>query len=164
MSGEAATDDVFVHLHFAMRGAYPLRLLDCLFCEMRALVVEYDYITGVGLVGGTPARRATEFAEAVRDGGLPAALDAAERIIEIPYSDLTNIRIYDGGWLGREKIVLRHTAGSSVTARVHAAIDPAAFIDALRPVVEPHSVTVQLVSGMGLRDALPIVGRSGRRN
>ena len=61
------TDELRVHLHFTMRGTFPLRLLDILFGTERLHYVEYGYLTPVDLAIGSATRRARAFAQQVTE-------------------------------------------------------------------------------------------------
>ena len=74
------TDELRVHLHFTMRGSYPLRLVDLLFCTETVRVVEYGYLTPLDLALGAPKRRARSFAERVRDEGVGTAIREAASV------------------------------------------------------------------------------------
>jgi hypothetical protein len=140
--------DVEVHLHFTMSASVPLRLLDMVFCTDRLLFVEYDYLTPLDLAMGTPAREADAFAARLRDEGLGAALDSAETSTELPYDDVDAIRVYDGGWLGRETVAVDTVSGSDWLVRVHGEIELDEFTEALRNVVSEHDVSVSRRAGM----------------
>lgn len=152
-------DRVRVHLHHTMTGRYPLRLLDLLFYPDRVLAVEYDYLTGFDIATGGGKRRAEAFAATVTEKGVAATLDTAERCQELPYETLEAIRIYDGGSLGRVKVVLDRATGSSLTVRVHGEVDVDSFAGAVRTVLAPYDATVEREAGLGLRDALPDLSR-----
>ena len=144
------TDELRVHLHYTMRGSYPLRLLDVLFCTERAYFVEYDYLTPVDLVFGSPDRRAATFASRVVEDGVPAALETAERVETQSYDALDSVDIHSGGRVGRPKVTARSRAGSETTVRVHGQFDAAPFEKALRSAVDGHDVTVRRRDGIGL--------------
>jgi len=152
--------DARVHLHFTMSAAVPLRLLDVVFCTDHLLFVEYDYLTPLDLAMGTPAREAEAFAALLRNEGLGAALDSAEAVTELAYGDVDAIYVYDGGWFGRETVVVDTASGSTRLVRVHGDIDLAAFTKALRDVVSEYDVTVSRRSGMAFGGWL---GRFSRR-
>ena len=140
--------DARVHLHFTMSAAVPLRLLDVVFCTDHLLFVEYDYLTPLDLAMGTPAREADAFAALLRTEGLDAALDTAEAVTELQYGDVDAICVYDGGWFGRETVVVDMASGSTRLVRVHGDIDVTAFTEALRDVVSEYDVTVSRRAGM----------------
>lgn len=146
----APPPEVRVHLHHAMTGTYPLRLLDLLFCPDRALAVEYDYLTGLALVSGRAADRAAAFAATVREEGVSAALDAAERTREFPYDALETVRVYDGGWLGREKVVLDAAGERPLPVRVHGPVDVDGLTDGLEQTLASWDVAVERRGGLGL--------------
>ncbi len=143
------TDELRVHLHYTMRGSYPLRLLDVLFCTERAYFVEYDYLTPVDLLFGSPDRRAAAFASRVVEEGVPAALETAEQVETQPYDALDGVDIHSGGRVGRPKITARPRAGAETTVRVHGQFDAAPFEEALRSAVDGHDVTVRRRDGFG---------------
>ena len=141
---------VKVHLHHTMTGRFPLRVLDLLFCPDRVLAVEYDYATPLDLATGSPQRSADAFVEVLASEGVAAALDSARRSREIPYDGLAAVRVFDGGWLGREKVRLDPARGSALAVRVHADLDVDAFTDAVRSTLEPYGTTVERTGGIGL--------------
>ncbi|MDT3435828.1 hypothetical protein [Haloarcula sp. 1CSR25-25] len=143
------TDELRVHLHYAMRGSYPLRLLDVLFCTERAYFVEYDYLTPVDLLFGSPDQRAAAFASQVVEEGVPAALEAAEQVETQSYDALDSVDVHSGGRVGRPKITARPRTGSATTVRVHGQFDAAPFAKALRSTVDGHDVSVRRRDGIG---------------
>lgn len=143
-------DPVVVHLHHAMTGSYPLRLVDVLFFADRLCTVEYGVLTGVDLLTGAPERRARAFATTLHEEGLDAALAAADRERTVPYADLDAVRLYDGGPLGREKVVVEPSEARPLHLRVHADLDAAAFVEALRSTLDPYDATVDHRAGGGL--------------
>lgn len=140
--------DVEIHLHFTMSASVPLRLLDVVFCTNRLLFVEYDYLTPLDLAMGTPARKADAFAALLRSEGLEAALDSAESTTELHYGDVDAIRVSDGGWFGRETVIVDTVSRTNRLVRVHGDVDLDAFTEALRDVVAAHDVTVSQRVGM----------------
>lgn len=153
------TERVRVHLHHAMTGRYPLRLLDLLFYADRVVTVEYECLTAFDIATGGHRRRADTFATTVRREGVTAAIDTAERVREVPFETLDAVRIYDGGSIGREKVVLDRATGQSLTVRVHGDVDVESFAGAVRTVLAPYDATVEREPGLGLRDALPGLSR-----
>lgn len=144
------TDELRVHLHYTMRGSYPLRLIDVLFCTDRAYFVEYDYLTPVDLLFGSPDQRAAAFASQVVEEGVPAALETAETVETQPYDALDSVDIYTGGRVGRPKITTQPRTGSATTVRVHGQFDAEPFTQALRSTVDGHDVTVRQRNGIGI--------------
>lgn len=142
--------EVRVHLHYAMAGSYPLRLIDLLFCTDRVLVAEYDYVTGLDLLTGGADRRATAFAETVRDDGVEGALATTERQEAVPYEDVERVTVHDGGRFGREKVTLTRRTADPVRVRVHGPVDTAAFVDAVRSTVDGYETAVEVERGLGL--------------
>ena len=140
--------DVRVHLHYTMSAAVPLRLLDVVFCTDHLLFVEYDYLTPLDLAMGTPAREADAFATLLQTEGLGAALDSAEAVTELAYDDVDAVHVYDGGWFGRETVVVETVSGSTRLVRVHGDIALAAFTEALRDVVSEYDIAISRRSGM----------------
>jgi len=132
-----------------MRGSYPLRLLDVLFCTERAYFVEYDYLTPVDLLFGSPDQRAAAFASQVVEEGVPTAIDTAEQVETHPYDALDSVDIHSGGRVGRPKITARPLTGSPTTVRVHGQFDAGPFTQALRSTVDGHDVTVRQRDGIG---------------
>ncbi|GAA5433704.1 hypothetical protein Hjap01_03192 [Haloarcula japonica] len=143
------TDELRVHLHYTMRGSYPLRLVDVLFCTEQAYFVEYDYLTPVDLLFGSPDQRAAAFASRVVDDGVPAALETAEAIETQSYDTLDSVDIHTGGRIGRPKITAQPRAGSATTVRVHGQFDSEPFVQALRSTVDGHDVTIRQRDGIG---------------
>jgi len=143
-------DPVVVHLHHTMTGSYPLRLVDVLFFADRLHAAEYGVLTGVDLLTGAPGRRARAFARTLHEEGLDAALGSADRERTVPYADLDAIRLYDGGPLGREKVVVEPSEGRRLHLRVHAPLDATAFVEAVRSALDPFDATVEHRSGGGL--------------
>jgi hypothetical protein len=144
------TDELRVHLHYTMRGSYPLRLIDVLFCTERAYFVEYDYLTPVDLLFGSPDHRAAAFASQVAEEGVPAALETAEQVETQSYDALDSVDIHSGGRIGRPKITARPLTGGSTTVRVHGQFDAEPFTQALRSTVDGHDVTVRRRDGIGI--------------
>jgi len=142
--------DVEVHLHFTMSASVPLRLLDVVFCTDHLLFVEYAYMTPLDLAMGTPAGEADAFATLLRTEGLGVALDTAEAVTGLPYDDVNSIRVYDGGWFGREAVAVDAASDSSRLVRVHGDIDLDTFTGVLRDVVADHDVTVSRRTGIAL--------------
>lgn len=143
------TDELRVHLHYTMRGSYPLRLVDVLFCTEQAYFVEYDYLTPVDLLFGSPDQRAAAFASQVVEEGVPAALETAEAVERQPYDALDSVDIHSGGRVGRPKITARPRTGSTTTVRVHGQFDAEPFTQALQSTVDGHDVTVRQRDGIG---------------
>ncbi|MDS0222761.1 hypothetical protein NDI54_15550 [Haloarcula sp. S1AR25-5A] len=143
------TDELRVHLHYTMRGSYPLRLIDVFFCTERAYFVEYDYLTPVDLMFGSPDQRAAAFASQVVEEGVPAALETAEAVETQPYDALDSVHIHSGGRIGRPKITARPRTGDATTVRVHGQFDTEPFTQALRSTVDGHDVTVRQRDGIG---------------
>lgn len=143
------TDELRVHLHYTMRGSYPLRLVDVLFCTEQAYFVEYDYLTPVDLLFGSPDQRAAAFASQVVEEGVSTALETAEAVERQPYDALDGVDIYSGGRVGRPKITARPRTGSTTTVRVHGQFDAEPFTQALQSTVDGHDVTVRLRDGIG---------------
>ncbi|MFB6091182.1 MAG: hypothetical protein ABEJ97_09005 [Halobellus sp.] len=156
---------VRVHLHYAMTGSYPLRLVDLLFCERRVLVVEYDYLTGFDLATGSADGRAAAFAATLDDDGLAAARAAAEHEYAVDYADVDRVVVYDGGRFGREKVVLDRTDAPPVRVRVHGDVDVEALCAALESTLSTRAAVVERKPGTGvrLRERLRRLGRAGRR-
>nr|WP_225307862.1 MULTISPECIES: hypothetical protein [unclassified Haloarcula] len=144
------TDELRVHLHYTMRGAYPLRLLDVLFCTEQAYFVEYDYLTPVDLLLGAPDQRAAAFATEVVEEGVHTALETAEAVEKQSYDALERVDIHSGGRIGRPKITAHPRAGSATTVRVHGRFDAEPFTQALRSTVDGHDVTVRQRDGLGI--------------
>jgi hypothetical protein len=144
------TDELRVHLHYTMRGSYPLRLIDVLFCTERAYFVEYDYLTPVDLLFGSPDQRAAAFASQVVEEGVSAALETAEAVETQPYDALDSVDIHTGGRVGRPKITARPRTGSATTVRVHGQFDADPFTQALLSTVDGHDVTVRQRDGIGI--------------
>ncbi|EMA10501.1 MULTISPECIES: hypothetical protein [Haloarcula] len=143
------TDELRVHLHYTMRGSYPLRLIDVLFCTERAYFVEYDYLTPVDLLFGSPDQRAAAFASQVVEEGVPAAIETAEQVETQSYDALDSVDIHTGGRIGRPKITAQPRTDSATTVRVHGQFDPEPFTQALRTTVDGHDVTVRQKDGFG---------------
>jgi len=146
-SGSAA---VHIHLSFTMRGALPLRLVDLLFRSEQLLLVEYGYLTPLDLTVGSPSRRAAAFVDHINNEGLAAALEAAETVTKLPYNDLETLRVYDGGWIGREAIAIEPSTGDTQVVRVHGPVDVDRFLDAVRSVLSAYAVDVRRREGVAL--------------
>ena len=144
------TDELRVHLHYTMRGSYPLRLVDVLFCTERAYFVEYDYLTPVDLLFGSPDQRAAAFASQVVEEGVPAAIETAEQVETQSYDTLDSVDIHTGGRVGRPKVTAQPQTASATTVRVHGQFDAEPFTQALRSTVDGHDVTVQQRDGIGI--------------
>lgn len=141
---------VQVHLHHTMAGSYPLRLVDVLFCPAQVVAVEYDYATPIDLATGGVQRRADEFAATLRTEGLAAALASAEDQWVTPYEHLSSVTVFDGGSIGREKLVLDAQGESTRSFRIHGPVDLEAFVEAVRSVLDPYDASVEQRSGLGL--------------
>ncbi|MFB6224671.1 MAG: hypothetical protein ABEH86_13495 [Haloarcula sp.] len=144
------TDELRVHLHYTMRGAYPLRLIDVLFCTETVYYIEYDYLTPADLLIGSPKQRATAFATLLTEEGVPAAIETAEQVETQPYTALDSIDIDTGGRFGRPKVTVRPVTGSATAVRVHGQFDASAFAGALESTVDTYDVTVRQHDGIGL--------------
>ncbi|WP_436928475.1 hypothetical protein [Halosimplex halobium] len=140
---------VGVHLHHTMTGTYPLRLLDVLFCSERVAAVEYGYATPTDLASGGAERSADAFAATLQQEGLAAALEAAEDCRTIRYDRLERVVVFDGGAVGREKLLLE-AGDDALSVRVHGPLDLDRFTGAVRSVLEPHEATVERRRGLGL--------------
>ena len=145
-----------------MRGIVPLRLVDLLFCPQQLLVVEYGYLTPLDLTIGAPSRRADAFIESINSEGLAAALDAAECVTELAYDDVETLRVYDGGWIGREAVAIEASTGRTQVVRVHGPFDIDRFVDAVRSVLSSYAVSVERRDGVAL-EFNGLLGRLGRR-
>lgn len=143
---------VRVHLHYAMTGTYPLRLVDLLFLDDSVLLVEYDYLTGFDLATAGADRRAASFAETLESEGLAAARAAAEREQRIDYDDLDRIVVYGGGAVAREKVVLDRTDAAPIRVRVHGDVDVDALCGALESTVASEDTAVARHAGVGVGD------------
>ena len=139
---------VHIHLSFTMRGVLPLRLVDLLFQSKRLLLVEYGYLTPLDLTVGSPSRRAAAFVDHINSEGLAAALEAAENVTTLPYNDLETLRVYDGGWIGRETVAVEPSTGTTEVVRVHGSVDVDRFLDAVRSVLSPYAVGVKRREGV----------------
>jgi hypothetical protein len=144
------SEDVHVHLSFTMRGTVPLRLADLLFRSENLLIVEYGYLTPLDFTTGSPSRRAAAFVDHINSEGLAAALDAAETVTELAYDDLETVRVYDGGWIGRETVAVEPSTGATQVVRVHGPVDIEQFVDAVRSVLSPYAVRVERRDGLAL--------------
>ncbi|SDW86320.1 hypothetical protein SAMN05443574_10856 [Haloarcula vallismortis] len=143
------TDELRVHLHYTMRGSYPLRLVDVLFCTERAYFVEYDYLTPVDLLFGSPDQRAAAFASQVVEEGVPAAIETAEQVETQSYDTLDSVDIHTGGRVGRPKVTAQPQTASATTVRVHGQFDAEPFTQALRSTVDGYDVAVRQRDGIG---------------
>ncbi|MFB6250265.1 MAG: hypothetical protein ABEI27_01030 [Halobellus sp.] len=143
---------VRVHLHYAMTGSYPLRLVDLLFFDDRVILLEYDYLTGFDLATAGADRRAASFAETLESEGLAAARAAAEREQRIDYDGLDRIVVYDGGAVAREKVVLERTDAAPVRVRVHGGVEADGLCAALESTVASDSTAIDRQSGAGVSD------------
>jgi hypothetical protein len=146
------TDELRVHLHFTMRGTFPLRLLDILFGTERLHYVEYGYLTPVDLAIGSATRRARAFAQQVTDEGVAGALDHADSVETRAYDSVEAIEVFDGSRLTRPKVIVRDANGPT-TVRVHGEFDADAFAGALESTLDAHDVVVRRREG-GLRGLL----------
>ena len=149
------TDELRAHLHFTMRGSYPLRLADLLFCTGTVRYVEYGYLSPVDLAFGSATRRARAFAQRVAEDGVERAIEAAERVATQPYGGVDGIDVSEGGLFTRPKVVVRVANGSDTAVRVHGEFDADAFVEAVETTVEPHGVPVRRRDGLGLARLVP---------
>jgi len=145
-----------------MRGTVPLRLVDLLFQSAHLLVVEYDYFTPLDLTMGAPSRRAAAFADHINTEGLAAALDSAETVTKLAYDELETVRVYDGGWIGRETVAIEPLTGTTQIVRVHGSVDLDQFIDAVRSVLSSYAVDVERRNGLAF-EFNGMLGRLSRR-
>lgn len=145
-----------------MRGTVPLRLVDLLFRSAHLLVVEYDYLTPLDLTVGAPSRRAAAFADQINTEGLAAALDSAEAVTKLAYDELETVRVYDGGWIGRETVAVEPLTGTTQIVRVHGSVDLDQFIDAVRSVLSSYAVDVERRNGLAF-EFNGMLGRLSRR-
>lgn len=148
---------VHVHLHHAMTGTYPLRVLDVLFCREHAVIAEYGYATPVDLLTGGHRRHADAFATTLEREGLAAALASARDVRTIPYEGLDAVHVFDGGWVGREKVRVEKADGPELAVRVHADLDVGAFTAAVESLLGEFAASVDRRSGLGFGG-----GRIGR--
>jgi hypothetical protein len=156
------TDELRAHLHFTMRGSYPLRLVDLLFCTETVRYVEYGYLTPVDLALGSATRRARAFARQVTEEGVERAIEDAEQVSTQPYDSVDGIDVYDGGRFARPKVVVRAADGATTAVRVHGEFDPDAFTGALETTVGPHDIPVRRRDGVGfVRSAASVFGSFG---
>lgn len=162
--GASAADStaVHVHLNFTMRGTVPLRLVDLLFRSAHLLVVEYDYLTPLDLTMGSPSRRAAAFVDHINTDGLSAALETAETVTKLAYDELETVRVYDGGWIGRETVAIQPSTGTTQVVRVHGSVDIDQFVDAVRSVLSSYAVDVERRDGLAF-EFNGILGRLNRR-
>ncbi|MFC7076701.1 hypothetical protein [Haloarcula halophila] len=144
------TDELRVHLHFAMRGTYPLRLLDLLFCTETVRYVEYGYLTPFDIAVGSARRRARAFADRVTSEGIATAIDDAEAVETHEYGSIEGVDVYEGGWFGRPKVVVRSADGTATAVRVHGEFDAEAFTAALESTLDTRDVPVRRRAGTGL--------------
>jgi hypothetical protein len=140
-----------------MRGSYPLRLVDLLFCTETVRYVEYGYLTPVDLAVRSAKRRARAFARRVTEDGVERAIEDAERVSAESYDAVDGIDVYDGGRFARPKVVVRAADGSETAVRVHGEFDPDAFTGAVERTVAPHDVPVRRREGVGfVRSAVSV--------
>jgi hypothetical protein len=132
-----------------MTGTYPLRLLDVLFFSEQVAAVEYGYATPTDLVSGGVERSADAFAATLEREGLAAALETAEDRRTIRYDRLERVVVFDGGAVGREKILL-DAGDDALSVRVHGPLDLDRFTRAVRSVLAPYEGTVERRRGLGL--------------
>ena len=142
------TDEVQVHLHCTMWGTAPLRLTDVLFRSDHLLIVVYDYLTPLDLAVRSPSQRGRAFVDRIEHEGVSAAVAAAEDVTELSYEALETLRVYDGGWFGREAVSFKSRDEQSRIVRVHSAVDLDGFVDAARSVLSGYGVTVERRDGM----------------
>jgi len=142
------TDEVQVHLHCTMWGTAPLRLADVLFRSDHLLIVVYDYLTPLDIAMRSPSQRARAFVDRIENEGVSAALAAAEDVTELSYEALETLRVYDGGWFGREAVSIQSKNNDSRIVRVHGAVELDGFVDAVRSLLASHDVTVERRDGI----------------
>lgn len=143
---------IHVHVHNAMAGTFPLRVADVLFTDRRVLIPEYAYLTplfGIAMGGGKTAAESARQAYVTR--GAAGLLDAAEAVRDVPYDDLTAVRVYDPPWLGRPKIALDTRTGPPYAYRIHASVDSKSLADALAGLGSRRGFDVSYEQGLGLR-------------
>lgn len=142
---------IHVHVHYAMAGTFPLRVANVLFTDRRVLVPEYAYLTplfGIAMGGGKTAAESARHAFATR--GVAGLLDTAEAVRDIPYGDLTGVRVYDPPWLGRPKIALDTRTGPPYAYRIHASVDPKSLAEALSGLSSRRGFDVSYERSLGL--------------
>lgn len=148
------SDELRVHLHFTMRGRFPLRLLDLMFGTETLHYVEYGYLTPLDLAIGSATRRARAFARRVSEKGVTAALDHADSVETRAYDSVEAIEVFAGGRVTRPKVVVRGVDGAVTAVRVHGEFDAGAFTDALEVTLDARDVAVRRREGRTLRELL----------
>jgi hypothetical protein len=141
---------VYVHVHLAVTGAFPLRVADVLFADDAVIVPEYEYLTPLfGILRGRTAEAGAAARRRYREDGLRGLLAAAERTHRIRYEDVTRVRVYHGGRVGRPKIAVDVREGPPYAYRIHTPTDVDALAAALDAHGERRGFAVSVSSGLG---------------
>jgi hypothetical protein len=144
-----ATHRVYVHVHLAVTGAFPLRVADVLFTDEVVLVPEYEFLTPLfGIARGRVAEAGAAARRRRRENGVEGLLEAAERTHRIPYEDVSRVRVYDGTGVGRPKVAVDVTDGPPYAYRIHAPVDVDALVAALEGHGERRGFGLSVSSGL----------------
>ena len=125
--------EVHVHVHLVMAGTFPLRVADLLFTDDTLIVPEYEFLTPLfGLARGQASTAGALARQRYASEGVAGLVEMAERTHRIAYDDIHAVRIYGGGRVGRPKVAVDVMNGPPYAYRVHAPLDIADLITALR--------------------------------
>jgi hypothetical protein len=151
--GDLPNTDVMVeyHIHFGMKGSFPLRLADLFLADDGLYVAEYAYIMPLFGLGTRKHHREANAMQEVYDvHGLDEVLLQADQVTWHSYENIERIEVYDGGRLGRPKISIRPIAGQSCAYRLHD-IDFDELTTALDTCGECYGFAVAARDGLGIR-------------
>ena len=147
---ETPQTPVRVYVHFAMAGAFPLRIADLLFTDDELVIPEYHYLTPIfGIARGKTHDVAETAVKRYRTAGTAGLVEFAERTHNVGYDDVDRVRLYDGRAIGRPKIAVDVRTGPPFAYRIHAHIDLSSLAGALTELGARRGFTVNSPSKIG---------------
>lgn len=112
--------EVHTHVHFGMTGSFPLRLAELFFADDGLYIAEYAYITPMfGLATRKHRREAKGMAAIFEIHGLDEVLLQADGVVWHSYENLKRVVLYEGGSLGRPKVLVQLKEGRAHAYRLH---------------------------------------------
>jgi hypothetical protein len=141
--------EVHNHVHFGMAGSFPLRLAELFFADDGLHIAEYAYITPLFGLGTRKHRRESRGMQAIYDHhGLDEVLLQADSVTWLAYDTVEQVRIHDGGRLGRPKLTV-WTDEDSYAYRIHGEGSADELAADIETCADDHDFTVEAVAGVG---------------
>jgi hypothetical protein len=142
--------NVEYHVHFGMTGSFPLWLAELFFADDGLYIVEYAYITPLFGLTTRKHRREAETMKSVYDyHGIDEVLLQGDSITWLSYDNIDSIIIYEGGHLGRTKLVVYADDGPSYAYRIHDISGTMDLVANVNTVANRNGFTVESETGIG---------------